>query len=102
MEEAMKHKGNYEPGFLYKTTRHWILRAEEMQTLAEEANDPTGRRMMLRIAAAYNWLAEKVDGRPAKDSVMFKRNDDHNPHRAAHDSAAEEPKQGLSLREMVL
>jgi hypothetical protein len=73
-----------------------------MQTLAEEANDPTGRRMMLRIVADYNWLAEKADGRAAKDSIMFKRNVDYNPHRAAHDSAAEEAKQGLSQREMVL
>jgi hypothetical protein len=79
-----------QPGSLYRTARHLILRAEEMQTLAEEANDPTVRRMMLRIAADYKWLADKADDRAAQDSIMFKRDAEYDPGRAALDSETEE------------
>jgi hypothetical protein len=48
------------------------MRAEKMRTLAEEANDPTVRAMMLRIASDYVWLAESADDHAAHDSIMFR------------------------------
>jgi hypothetical protein len=47
------------PGLLFRTARHWNLRAEEMRSLAEEANDATVRRMMFRIAADYDGSARR-------------------------------------------
>lgn len=84
-----------QPGPLYRTARHWILRAEEMQTLAEEANDPTVTRMMLRIAADYKWLAEKADDRAAQCSIMFKGGSECNSGRATLNSETEEQKRAL-------
>ena len=48
------------------------MRAEKMRTLAEEADDPTLRAMMFRIAADYYRLAESANDRAAHDSIMFR------------------------------
>jgi hypothetical protein len=48
------------------------MRAEKMRTLAEEANDPTVRSMMLRIAADYHRLAESSNDLAPHDSIMFR------------------------------
>jgi hypothetical protein len=51
---------------------HWRMRAEKMRTLAEEANDPTVRAMMLRFAATYDRVAESANDHAAHDSIMFR------------------------------
>jgi hypothetical protein len=48
------------------------MRAEKMRTLAEEADDPTVRALMLRIAADYERLAESANDLAAHDSIMFR------------------------------
>jgi hypothetical protein len=48
------------------------MRAEKMRTVAEEADDPTVRAMMLRIAADYDRLAESSSDLAAHDSIMFR------------------------------
>ncbi len=60
------------PSYPFENATHWRMRAEKMRTLAEEANDPTVRAMMLRIAADYDRLAESADDRAAHDSIMFR------------------------------
>jgi hypothetical protein len=78
------------PGLLFRTARHWNLRAEEMRSLAEEANDATVRRMMFRIAADYEWLGEKAVDRGIRESVMFKGDVDRDPRGATLVSVAED------------
>jgi hypothetical protein len=36
---------------------HWLERAEEARSIAEQLSDPESRRMMLRIAEDYELLA---------------------------------------------
>ncbi len=36
---------------------HWLERAEEARSIAEQLSDPESRRMMLRIAEDYERLA---------------------------------------------
>ena len=55
------------PSYPFENATHWRMRAEKMRTLAEEANDPTVRAMMLRIAADYDRLAKSADDRAAHE-----------------------------------
>jgi hypothetical protein len=70
-ERFLRRKSIPHSDYLFRTATHWRMRAEEMRTLAEEANDSTVRAMMLRIAAGYDRLAESADDRAAQDSIMF-------------------------------
>ena len=45
---------------------HWRKRAEEARALANQMNDETSKQTMLNIAADYDRLAERAEGR-AKD-----------------------------------
>jgi len=40
--------------------KHWLERAEEARTVAEQLTDPDSRRAMLRIAADYEELARRA------------------------------------------
>jgi len=40
--------------------QHWRASAEQMRGWAERTNDPETRRMMLRIAAGYDKLADNI------------------------------------------
>jgi|HubBroStandDraft_5_1064220.scaffolds.fasta_scaffold1462536_1 hypothetical protein len=60
------------PSYPFENAKHWRMRAEKMRTLAEEADDPTLRAMMFRIAADYYRLAESANDRAAHDSIMFR------------------------------
>jgi hypothetical protein len=42
---------------------HWRKRAEETRTLANQMNDETSKQTMVRIAAGYDRLAERAEGR---------------------------------------
>jgi hypothetical protein len=61
--------------YLFRTATHWRLRAEAMRTLAEEANDPVVRAMMLRFAASYDRISGQVAEPAPQDSIMFRRTD---------------------------
>jgi hypothetical protein len=68
----LRRKSIPHPDYLFKTPTHWRMRAEKMLTLAEEADDPTVRAMMLRIAADYDRLAESSNDLAAHASIMFR------------------------------
>jgi hypothetical protein len=42
---------------------HWRKRAEEARALAKQMNDETSKQTMLKIAADYDHLAERAEGR---------------------------------------
>jgi hypothetical protein len=42
---------------------HWRKRAEEARILANQMNDETSKQTMLKIAADYDRLAERAEGR---------------------------------------
>jgi len=46
---------------------HWRDRAEEARGLAQQITDSEARRMMLVIAADYDWLAERAKQRKLVD-----------------------------------
>ena len=73
MEQAiLRRKSIPHPSYPFANAIHWRMRAKKMRTLAEEANDPTVRAMMIRIAADYDRLAKSADDRAAHDSIMFR------------------------------
>jgi hypothetical protein len=61
--------------YLFRAATHWRMRAEEMRTLAEEANDPAVRAMMLRFAANYDRVAGEAANPAPRDSIMFRTAD---------------------------
>jgi hypothetical protein len=69
----LRRKSIPHPDYLFKTPMHWRLRAEKMRTLAEDADDPTVRALMLRIAADYERLAESANDLAAHESIMFRK-----------------------------
>jgi hypothetical protein len=73
MEEGhLRRRSIPHPDYLFKTAKHWRMRAEKMRALAEEANDSIVRAMMLRIAAGYDRVADGADDSAAQNSIMFK------------------------------
>jgi hypothetical protein len=73
MEEGhLRRKSISHPSYPFENAKHWRMRAEKMRTLAEEADYPTLRAMMFRIAADYYRLAESANDRAAHDSIMFR------------------------------
>ena len=68
----LRRKSIPHPDYLFKTPTCWRMRAEKMRTLAEEADDPTVRAMMLRIAADYDRVAERANDLAAHNSIMFR------------------------------
>jgi hypothetical protein len=69
---VLRRKSIPRPDYLFKTPTCWRMRAEKMRTVAEEADDPTVRAMMLRIAADYDRLAESANDLAAHNSIMFR------------------------------
>jgi hypothetical protein len=45
--------------------RYWRDRAEESRAMADGMRDPEARRVMLNIAASYDWMAELAEKGPA-------------------------------------
>jgi hypothetical protein len=43
--------------------KHWLERAEEARTVAEQLTDPDSRSRMLRIAEDYEELARRAEAR---------------------------------------
>jgi hypothetical protein len=76
MEEGhLRRKSILHPSYPFENAKHWRMRAEKMRTLAEEANDPTVRAMMLRFAAAYDRVAGQAADPAPQNSIMFRRAD---------------------------
>ena len=56
-------------GSILDDPKHWLERAEEARSIADQLSDPDSRRMMLRIAEDYERLANHArrrTGRTAK------------------------------------
>jgi hypothetical protein len=51
-------------------SKYWRGRAAEARTTADQMRDPEVKRVLLEIAAAYDRIAESVEGsrRPAKEN----------------------------------
>ena len=46
--------------------KHWLERAEEARSIADQLSDPESRRMMLRIAEDYERLANHARRRTSQ------------------------------------
>ena len=46
--------------------KHWLERAEEARSIADQLSDPESRRMMLRIAEDYERLANHARRRKSR------------------------------------
>ena len=46
--------------------KHWLERAEEARSIADQLSDPESRRMMLRIAEDYERLANHARRRASR------------------------------------
>jgi hypothetical protein len=49
---------------------HWRQRAEEARALAEQVNNETAKKMMLKIADDYDHLAVRAAMRTAKENPV--------------------------------
>jgi hypothetical protein len=49
--------------FILDNPEHWLQRAEETRSIAEELSDPESRRMILRIAENYERFATHASRR---------------------------------------
>jgi hypothetical protein len=49
--------------------KHWRDRATEIRVLSDEIKDPQAQRIMLKLANDYDKLANRAEGRAARDSV---------------------------------
>jgi hypothetical protein len=53
---------------IYNDAKHWRERAEEARRIAAQFTDLESRKLMLKVAADYDRLAERAALRIAKDS----------------------------------
>ena len=53
---------------LLNDPEHWLKRAEEARSVAEQLSDPESKGTMLRIAKDYERLAEHAELRARKQS----------------------------------
>ena len=49
---------------------HWKSRGQRSRAIAEETRDPVAKSMMLRIAAGYDVLAERVEERARQRPIV--------------------------------
>jgi len=54
------------PHAILDDPKHWLERAEEARSLADQLSDPESRRMMLRIAEDYERLANHARRRTSR------------------------------------
>ena len=47
---------------------HWIMRAEEARTIADEITDPESKKIMMNIAESYERLAVHAQRRLGKSA----------------------------------
>lgn len=57
------------PRFLADDPDHWRRRAEQIRLLAEGVQDRVSKAILRRIAAEYEKLAERVEGRKGASSA---------------------------------
>jgi hypothetical protein len=63
----MKRDSARAPFDIISSGVHWRMRAEEIRTLADDAEEATARAMMLRIVADYDRLAKWAEDRSPGD-----------------------------------
>jgi hypothetical protein len=51
------------PAHFINDPEHWLQRAEEARSIADQINDPQSKEAMLRIANDYERLAERAKQR---------------------------------------
>jgi predicted component of type VI protein secretion system len=68
VETNVKRESLLDPITAIKNATRWRLRGEAMRTMAEEAEDPTVRAMMLSFAEDYDRMARRADDSAILDS----------------------------------